>query len=207
MATELLSPLPIYLLEKKNMYIIAGLGNPGDKYAQTRHNMGFRAIDKLADDLSVDVTKAKFKSLIGECRIGTQKVLLVKPQTYMNLSGDALREVTNFYKISAENVIVIYDDIDIPLGSIRIRKFGGPGTHNGMRSIVSQLGTTEFPRIRTGVGGNDGSLVDHVIGKVSKDENAILDETAVKAAKAAKDIIEVGIEKAMNLNNTTKKKG
>ncbi len=207
MATELLSPLPIYLLEKKNMYIIAGLGNPGDKYAQTRHNMGFRAIDKLADDLSVDVTKTKFKSLIGECRIGTQKVLLVKPQTYMNLSGDALREVTNFYKIPAENVIVIYDDIDIPLGSIRIRKFGGPGTHNGMRSIVSQLGTTEFPRIRAGVGGNDGSLVDHVIGKVSKDENAILDETAVKAAKAAKDIIEVGIEKAMNLNNTTKKKG
>lgn len=189
------------------MYIIAGLGNPGDKYAQTRHNMGFRAIDKLADDLSVDVTKTKFKSLIGECRIGTQKVLLVKPQTYMNLSGDALREVTNFYKIPAENVIVIYDDIDIPLGSIRIRKFGGPGTHNGMRSIVSQLGTTEFPRIRAGVGGNDGSLVDHVIGKVSKDENAILDETAVKAAKAAKDIIEVGIEKAMNLNNTTKKKG
>ena len=206
MATEK-SPLPIYLLEKKSMYIIAGLGNPGDKYAQTRHNMGFRVIDKLADDLSVNVTKAKFKSLIGECSIGMHKVLLVKPQTYMNLSGDALREVSNFYKVPSDNVIVIYDDIDIPLGSIRIRKFGGPGTHNGMRSIVSQLGTTDFPRIRTGVGGNEGSLVDHVIGKVSKDENEILNETAVKAAKAAKDIIEVGIEKAMNLNNTTKKKG
>lgn len=188
------------------MYIIVGLGNPGDKYAQTRHNMGFRAIDKLADDLNVDITKAKFKSLIGECRIGTQKVLLVKPQTYMNLSGDALREVANFYKVPSENIIIVYDDIDIPLGAIRIRKFGGPGTHNGMRSIVSQLGTTEFPRIRTGVGSGDGSLVDHVIGKVSKDENAILDETATKAAKAARDIIEVGIDKAMNLNNTTKKK-
>ena len=188
------------------MYIIAGLGNPGDKYARTRHNMGFRVVDKLADDLNVDITKAKFKSLIGECRIGTHKVLLVKPQTYMNLSGDALREVTNFYKIPSENIIIIYDDIDIPLGSIRIRKFGGPGTHNGMRSIVSQLGTTEFPRIRTGVGSGGGSLVDHVIGKVSKYENTILDETAAKAAKAAQDIIEVGIDKAMNLNNTTKKK-
>ena len=180
------------------MYIIVGLGNPGDKYAQTRHNMGFRAIDKLADDLNVDITKAKFKSLIGECRIGTQKVLLVKPQTYMNLSGDALREVANFYKVPSENIIIIYDDIDIPIGAIRIRKFGGPGTHNGMRSIVSQLGT--------GVGSGNGSLVDHVIGKVSKDENAILDETAAKAAKAARDIIEVGIDKAMNLNNSTKKK-
>lgn len=107
------------------MYIIVGLGNPGDKYAQTRHNMGFRAIDKLADDLNVDITKAKFKSLIGECRIGTQKALLVKPQTYMNLSGDALREVANFYKVTSENIIIIYDDIDIPLGAIRIRKFGG----------------------------------------------------------------------------------
>ena len=101
------TPLSIYLLEKKSMYIIAGLGNPGDKYAQTRHNMGFRVIDKLADDLSVNVTKAKFKSLIGECSIGMHKVLLVKPQTYMNLSGDALREVSNFYKVPSDNVIVI----------------------------------------------------------------------------------------------------
>ena len=188
------------------MYIIAGLGNPGDKYARTRHNMGFRVIDKLSADLSVDVTRAKFKSLIGECRIGSEKVLLVKPQTFMNLSGDALRDVANFYKVPDENIIVIYDDMDIPLGAIRIRKFGGPGTHNGMRSVVSRLGTTQFPRIRTGVGGNEGSLVNHVIGKVSKDEEQVLDETATKAAKAARDIIEVGIDKAMNLNNTSKKK-
>ena len=135
-----------------------------------------------------------------------RKRFLLSHRLILNLSGDALREVANFYKVTSENIIIIYDDIDIPLGAIRIRKFGGPGTHNGMRSIVSQLGTTEFPRIRTGVGSGDGSLVDHVIGKVSKDENAILDETATKAAKAARDIIEVGIDKAMNLNNTTKKK-
>lgn len=187
------------------MYIIAGLGNPGDKYKQTRHNMGFRALDKIAEALNIDVNKSKFKSLIGEGKIGSEKVLLVKPQTYMNLSGDALREVVNFYKVEANKIIIIYDDIDIPLGSIRIRKFGGPGTHNGMRSVVSQLGTTEFPRIRTGVGGTKGSLVNHVIGKVSKDENLILDETAENAAKAAIDIIELGIDKAMNRNNTVKK--
>lgn len=188
------------------MYIIAGLGNPGEKYKHTRHNMGFRALDKIAESLDVSVTKAKFQSLIGECRIGSEKVILVKPQTYMNLSGEALKEIVNFYKVDTCNVIVIYDDIDIPLGSIRIRKFGGPGTHNGMRSVVSRLETTDFPRIRAGVGGNSGSLVNHVIGKVSKAEDQILDETAMKAAKAAKDIIEIGIDRAMNLNNTVRNK-
>ena len=114
------------------MYIIAGLGNPGSKYENTRHNMGFKAIDAMASEFGIDVNRAKFKGLIGEGRIGSEKVILLKPQTYMNLSGQSVREIMNFYKIPEENLIVIYDDFDLPIGSIRVRKSGGPGTHNGM---------------------------------------------------------------------------
>ena len=117
------------------MYIIAGLGNPGKKYENTRHNMGFIAIDLLAEEFGIKVDKLKFKSLVGEGRIAGQRVLLMKPQTYMNLSGEAIREAVNFYKIEPEELIVIYDDIDIPTGTFRIRKKGSAGTHNGMRSV------------------------------------------------------------------------
>lgn len=186
------------------MYIIAGLGNPGSKYENTRHNMGFKAIDVMASEFGIDVNRAKFKGLIGEGRIGSEKVILLKPQTYMNLSGQSVREIMNFYKIPEENLIVIYDDFDLPIGSIRVRKSGGPGTHNGMKSVVQELGTRKFPRVRVGIGSSDGSTIQFVIGKVGKDEQQILNEAAEAAASAAADIIRIGIENAMNIHNTRK---
>lgn len=191
------------------MYIIAGLGNPGSKYENTRHNMGFKAIDAMASEFGIVVNRAKFKGLIGEGRIGSEKVILLKPQTYMNLSGQSVREIMNFYKIPEENLIVIYDDFDLPIGSIRVRKSGGPGTHNGMKSVVQELGSRKFPRVRVGIGSSDGSTIQFVIGKVGKDEQQILNEAAEAAASAAADIIRIGIENAMNIHNTRKseKKG
>lgn len=186
------------------MYIIAGLGNPGSKYENTRHNMGFKAINAMASEFGIDVNRAKFKGLIGEGRIGTEKVILLKPQTYMNLSGQSVREIMNFYKIPEENLIVIYDDFDLPIGSIRVRKSGGPGTHNGMKSVVQELGSRKFPRVRVGIGSSDGSTIQFVIGKVGKDEQQILNEAAEAAASAAADIIRIGIENAMNIHNTRK---
>lgn len=186
------------------MYIIAGLGNPGSKYENTRHNMGFKAIDAMASEFGIDVNRAKFKGLIGEGRIGSEKVILLKPQTYMNLSGQSVREIMNFYKIPEENLIVIYDDFDLPIGSIRVRKSGGPGTHNGMKSVVQELGSRNFPRVRVGIGSSDGSTIQFVIGKVGKDEQQILNEAAEAAASAAADIIRIGIENAMNIHNTRK---
>ena len=186
------------------MYIIAGRGNPGSKYENTRHNMGFKAIDAMASEFGIDVNRAKFKGLIGEGRIGTEKVILLKPQTYMNLSGQSVREIMNFYKIPEENLIVIYDDFDLPIGSIRVRKSGGPGTHNGMKSVVQELGSRKFPRVRVGIGSSDGSTIQFVIGKVGKDEQQILNEAAEAAASAAADIIRIGIENAMNIHNTRK---
>lgn len=186
------------------MYIIAGLGNPGSKYENTRHNMGFKAIDAMASEFGIDVNRAKFKGLIGEGRIGSEKVILLKPQTYMNLSGQSVREIMNFYKIPEENLIVIYDDFDLPIGSIRVRKSGGPGTHNGMKSVVQELGSRKFLRVRVGIGSSDGSTIQFVIGKVGKDEQQILNEAAEAAASAAADIIRIGIENAMNIHNTRK---
>lgn len=186
------------------MYIIAGLGNPGSKYENTRHNMGFKAIDAMASEFGIDVNRAKFKGLIGEGCIGSEKVILLKPQTYMNLSGQSVREIMNFYKIPEENLIVIYDDFDLPIGSIRVRKSGGPGTHNGMKSVVQELGSRKFPRVRVGIGSSDGSTIQFVIGKVGEDEQQILNEAAEAAASAAADIIRIGIENAMNIHNTRK---
>lgn len=186
------------------MYIIAGLGNPGSKYENTRHNMGFKVIDAMASEFGIDVNRAKFKGLIGEGCIGSEKVILLKPQTYMNLSGQSVREIMNFYKIPEENLIVIYDDFDLPIGSIRVRKSGGPGTHNGMKSVVQELGSRKFPRVRVGIGSSDGSTIQFVIGKVGKDEQQILNEAAEAAASAAADIIRIGIENAMNIHNTRK---
>ena len=184
-------------------FVIVGLGNPGAEYEKTRHNMGFRAIDALASDENIEVRRAKFHALIGQGRIAGHKVILVKPQTYMNRSGIAVRETAMYYNVPSCNVIVIYDDIDLPLTAIRIRKSGGAGTHNGMKSIVEQLGVKDFPRIRIGVGSQDSGedLVDRVIGKVPKSEQELLDKTAEAAAKAAADIVRSGIEIAMNRHN------
>lgn len=189
------------------MYIIVGLGNPGRKYENTRHNMGFIALDLLAEKYGIKIDKIKFKALVGEGRIAGQKVLLVKPQTFMNLSGQSVVEVMNFYKEEIENLIVIYDDIDIPTGSIRLRKKGSAGTHNGMRNIVYLLGEDTFPRIRVGIGSQKKvDLINYVIGGVSKGEKELLEDALTRAADAAACIVEKGIERAMNEYNVRQKK-
>ncbi len=188
------------------MYVIAGLGNPGKKYENTRHNMGFITIDQLAEKHNIKTDKLKFKALVGEGRIAGQKVLLVKPQTYMNLSGESIREVMNFYKLEPENLIVIYDDIDIEAGTLRIRKFGSAGTHNGMKSVVYQLQSDRFPRIRLGIGRQKkGDPGNFVIGGFSKEEVPVLEEAVNHAVLAIECIIEDGIDKAMNQYNTKKR--
>ena len=189
------------------MYIIAGLGNPGRKFENTRHNLGFITIDKLAEDRGIRVSRIKFKALIGEGRIGTEKVLLVKPQTYMNLSGESLREVMSFYKETPEHLIVVYDDFDIAAGNLRIRPFGSAGTHNGMRSVIYQLNTDRFPRIRIGTGREKkGNIFSFVTGGFSKEEVPLLEEAVLKAVEACKCIVEDDINLAMNKYNTKKKK-
>lgn len=187
------------------MYVIAGLGNPGKKYENTRHNMGFITVDQLAIKHDIKVDKLKFKALVGEGRIADQKVLLVKPQTYMNLSGESIRQIMHFYKLDPEKLIVIYDDIDIELGALRIRKFGSAGTHNGMKSVVYQLQSDRFPRIRIGIGSQKkGDLVDFVIGGFSKEEVPVLEETVTKAVSAIECILAEDVDIAMNRYNTKK---
>ena len=184
------------------MYIIAGLGNPGKKYEQTRHNMGFLAGDFLAEKYDIKVNKIRFRALTGEGRIAGQKVLLLKPQTYMNLSGESVRLALEYYKVSPQELIVIYDDIDIQAGMIRIRKKGSAGTHNGMRNILYHIRTEDFPRIRVGIGsGRKEDMINYVTGSVPKDEITLLKEAADKAACGAACIVEKGIEKAMNEYN------
>lgn len=146
------------------MYLIVGLGNPGKEYAGTRHNAGYEVVELLAERLNVKLNKLKFNSVYGETFINGEKVLLVKPVTYMNRSGIAVSEIMNFYKIPIDKLIVIYDDIDIPLGTLRIRQKGSSGTHNGMKSIIKSIGSEEFPRIRVGIGRNDNmDLADYVL--------------------------------------------
>ena len=134
------------------MYLIVGLGNPEDNYSKTRHNMGFNVVNKLSEKYNIEINKSKFKGLLGSGLIENEKVILLKPQTFMNLSGESVVEVMNFYKIPLDNLIVVYDDIDIVPGKIRIRKNGSAGTHNGMKSVVNSLNTEEFIRVRVGIG-------------------------------------------------------
>ncbi len=187
----------------KDSYVIVGLGNPGKEYADTRHNMGYKAIDVLSSDENIEIRRNKFHSLIGQGRIAGKKVILVKPETYMNRSGIAVREAAMYFNVAPENLIVIYDDIDLPSGSIRIRKSGGAGTHNGMKSVVEQLGTKDFVRIRIGVGAAEAGedLVNRVIGEVPKAERELLQKAATEAAAAVKDIITIGVDNAMNRHN------
>ncbi len=186
------------------MYIIAGLGNPGKEYTSSRHNSGYMALEYLAEKLSVKLNKLKFNSVYGDTSINGEKVMLVKPVTYMNRSGIAIAEIVKFYKIPIENLIVIYDDIDIPLGTLRIRPCGSAGTHNGMKSIVESIGS-EFPRIRIGIGRNDEmDLADYVLQKFSSSEKDIVSPIIEKAAEAALEIIENGIDSAMQKFNINK---
>lgn len=188
------------------MYVICGLGNPGKKYANTRHNMGFITIDQLAEKHDIKVDKVKFKALVGEGRIAGQKVLLVKPQTYMNLSGESVQEVMHFYKLDPEELLVIYDDLDLEVGALRLRKFGSAGTHNGMRSVVQHLNSDRFPRIRLGIGANGKrDIIDHVIGGFTKEEVPVLEEAVTKAVAAVECMLAEGIDRAMSQYNSKKK--
>lgn len=169
--------------------------------------MGFIAVDLLAEKYGIKVDKIKFKALVGEGRIAGQKVLLVKPQTFMNLSGQSVMEVMNFYKEDIENLIVIYDDIDIPTGTIRLRSKGSAGTHNGMRNIVYLLQDDGFPRIRVGIGSEKKvDLINYVTSGVTKQEKELLEDALTRAADAAACIVEKGIDKAMNEYNIRPKK-
>ena len=185
------------------MYIIVGLGNPGKQYDKTRHNVGFDVIDMLSDKYGISVTKAKHKALIGEGRVGNEKVILVKPQTYMNLSGETLIDIYNYYKVDLENIVVIYDDIDLDVGKLRIRKKGSGGTHNGMRSIVKCLGSTEFPRVRVGVSKPmpGQNLADFVLSRFRKEELDDLQIGLEKALNAVDCMIRQNLDLAMNKYN------
>lgn len=184
------------------MFVIVGLGNPGKSYENTRHNIGFLALDLLAKEYEIKLNKIKHKALVGEGFISGQKVLLVKPQTYMNLSGNSVREILEYYKISPENLIVIYDDIDIPSGSLRVRKKGSGGTHNGMKSIIDDIQSEQFPRIRIGIGKETRmDLKDYVLGGFGKDEKKRMEDAVLRAGKAATCIIDKGIEIAMGEYN------
>lgn len=183
------------------MYIIAGLGNPGKEYTGTRHNVGFDTLDCLAEKYNVKLNKLKFNSVYGEATINGEKVMLVKPVTYMNRSGIAINEIINFYKIPVENLIVVYDDIDIPVGTLRIRPNGSPGTHNGMKSIIQHVGGN-FPRIRVGIGRNpDMDLADYVLQRFSTEDKDKITPIMEKAAEAAIEIIENNVDIAMQKYN------
>ena len=186
------------------MYIIAGLGNPEAKYDNTRHNIGFHAIDVLCEKFNIKLNKLKFKALFGDGIIGGEKVILVKPQTYMNLSGEAIRDISAFYKIPPENIIVIFDDVSLETGRVRIRAKGSDGGHNGIKSIIYQLSSDKFPRIKLGIGAPphaDFDLADYVLGKFTADEIKILEPVLINTADAVECIIKSGIDKAMNKYN------
>ena len=187
------------------MYVVVGLGNPGKDYTNTRHNVGFDTIDILGKRNGIEINKIKFKSVYGEGFIGREKVILVKPQTYMNNSGGALREISQFYKLPIENIIVIVDDIDIDFASIRIRSKGSAGSHNGLKSIVYHLQDDRFPRIKIGIGKKqhkEQDLADFVLSRFSKDEILDIESSILTAAEAAKCMIQYGIDKAMNQFNS-----
>ena len=181
-------------------WLIVGLGNPGQKYEHTRHNMGFLTVDLLAEKQGVKLNKVKFKSAYNIMNFGGCKCLVMKPQTYMNLSGEAVREAAQFYKVPAERVLVIYDDVSLPVGKLRVRPTGSAGGHNGIKNIIAHLGTQTFPRVKIGVAAPEAGkdMVDHVIGVPSQAERKILAEMFEKAIEAAECIITDGCQTAMN---------
>ena len=189
------------------MYIIAGLGNPTKEYDKTRHNVGFSVIDVLADRYRIDISEKKHKALCGRGVIEGQKVLLLKPQTFMNLSGESIRAAADYYKIEPEEMIVIYDDISLDPGQLRIRLKGSAGGHNGIKNIIANLGTQDFPRIKVGVGAKPPrmDLADYVLSRFGAGEQKLMEEAFGEAAEAAVMMMTDGAERAMNHFNAKKK--
>ena len=183
------------------MFLIVGLGNPGSQYEDTRHNIGFKVVDNIAKEYNIEINRQKFKGMCGEGFINGEKVILLKPTTYMNLSGESIREVVDFYKLSNEDILVIYDDISLDVGRLRIREKGSAGGHNGIYSIIAHLGTDIFPRIKVGVGQPNVDLVNYVLGKFTKEEMEVLSESIDASTKASKEIISSDVKTAMNIYN------
>lgn len=185
-------------------WLIVGLGNPGDKYDGTRHNAGFLAVDALADKGQFRISRVKFKALTAQAEVGGQGALVMKPTTYMNLSGEAVGEAARFYHIPPAQVLVISDDVDLPLGKLRLRTGGSAGGHNGLKSVIQHLGTDQFPRIKIGVGGKphpDYDMADWVLGRLQGEDRRVLDEAAERAAEAVACLLKDGPQKAMNRFN------
>ena len=187
----------------QEFYCIVGLGNPGRQYEETKHNVGFKVIDKLAEKYDIKVDKFKNKAFVGDGTIRNKRVLLVKPQTYMNLSGESVREIVNFYKIPQERFVVIFDDTSLPCGSVRIREKGSHGGHNGIRNIIDQMGTDQFYRIKVGIGEKPSGwdLADYVLGKFNEDDLPAMDEGMDKAVKGVELMLSRGIAEAANRVN------
>lgn len=187
------------------MYLIFGLGNPGQQYVGTRHNAGFDLLDVLAREAGIEINKNKFKSMVGEGFLQGEKVVLIKPMTYMNLSGEAVVQALNFYKPDKEKFLIVYDDVDLKPGAIRIRVKGSAGGHNGMKSIIGLTGSSDFFRVRIGVGGPHGNMISHVLGKFSEAEAREYEKGLLLAKDAVKTIIKSGVADAMNQFNSSGK--
>ena len=185
-------------------WLVVGLGNPGGQYELTRHNVGFRVVDELAERCRVPVQKLKYRALTNTAEVGGHRVLLMKPVTYMNLSGEAVRQAADFYKVAPDHVLVVSDDVSLPVGRLRIRKSGSAGGHNGLKNIIQQLGTDQFPRLKVGVGEKphpDYDLADWVLGKFVGEDKKAIDAAIKRAADAVECYIQDGPDKAMSRFN------
>ncbi|MGE5620667.1 MAG: aminoacyl-tRNA hydrolase [Sphingomonadaceae bacterium] len=184
------------------MKLVIGLGNPGSRYAATRHNVGFMALDRLARKHGASITKRQCNALTALATVSGQRVCLAKPQTYMNLSGESVACLARFYRIAPEDILVIYDDRDLPVGKLRLRERGSAGGHRGMQSIIATLGTSDFPRLRIGIGRpSEMDAVDHVLGQFSAEERSVMDEALDRAVEAVEVALGEGLEAAMNRFN------
>ncbi len=194
-------------MNNENIYLVVGLGNPEKTYRYTRHNTGFEVINKICYDEKIEINKAKHKAHFTETNIYGKKVFLVKPQTFMNLSGESVIEFINYYKIPRENIIIVYDETAVPVGQIKIKEKGSAGGHNGIKNIIKVLGTEEFVRIRVGIGQKPPQMVmsDYVLSKFTKDEETGIVEGITKGAEAVLTILKSDVNTAMNKFNTTNK--
>lgn len=183
------------------MKLIVGLGNPGKKYEHTRHNMGFDVVDLFSELAQIDIDKEAFKGLVGRGKVFDEDVCLLKPQTFMNLSGESVREIVSYFKIPKEDIIVIYDDLDLEPGKIRLRLSGSSGGHRGIQNIIDQLGSEEIKRIRIGIGKPSYDTIDYVLGKPLKEEQVLIDEAIKNAVDALKEILKNNFDSAMNKFN------